>query len=99
MLELIVTLGAAVAVVWGFLKWVRPIVKTGIHILVAFHNTVIGTDEVTHPDTGQVIVPAQPGIGSRMATLEVAVTELVTNNRRLDDHERRIARLEEARDA
>lgn len=99
MLELIIAFGAAAAVVWSFLKWVWPLGKTGAHVLIAFRNAVLGTEEVRHPDTGRVVVPAQPGIGSRMATLEVAVTELVRNNRRLDDHERRIARLEESRDA
>lgn len=99
MLAFIITLGAAVGVVWAFLKWVWPFVKTGVGVLVAFRNAVLGTEEVRHPDTGVVLVPEQPGIGSRMATLEVAVTELVRNNRRLDDHERRIARLEESRSA
>lgn len=95
-LTLIVTFGAAAAVIAAFLRWVWPQAKTGARVLVAFKNAVLGTEEVKHPDTGAVVVPAQPGMGPRMATLEVAVTELVRNNRRLDNHEVRLDRLEKA---
>jgi hypothetical protein len=94
LLTLIITFGAAVAVVTAFIRWVWPQITTGARVLIAFKNAVLGTDEVTHPDTGAVVVPAQPGMGNRMATLEVAVTELVRNNRRLDNHEARLDRLE-----
>lgn len=105
MLELIIAFGGAAAVVIAFLRWVWPLIKTGAHVLVSFKNAVLGTEEVRHPDTGAVLVPEQPGIGSRMATLEVAVTELVRNNRRLDEHavvlgshDARLDRLEKASD-
>lgn len=103
LLTLIITFGAAVAVVTGFVRWVWPLILTGVRVLVSFKNAVLGTEEVRHPDTGAVLVPEQPGIGSRMATLEVAVTELVRNNRRLDEHavvlgnhDGRLERLEKA---
>jgi hypothetical protein len=95
-LELIITFGAAVAVIWGFLKWVWPRLKVAAQTVVAFKNAVLGTEEVLHPDTGKTLVPAQPGLGARVASIEVTLTELVRTNRRLDDHERRLGSLEEA---
>lgn len=95
MLELIITVGAAAAVVLAFWRWAWPRIKGVARDLSAFKAAVLGRDEVTHPDTGQTLVPAQPGLGGRMATIEVAVTELLRNNRRLDDHEIRIGRLEQ----
>lgn len=93
-LSLIVTFGAAAAVIAAFLRWVWPQVKTGVHVLVAFKNAVLGTEEVRHPDTGAVVVPAQPGLNARVASIEVTLTELARTHRRLDDHETRLARLE-----
>lgn len=94
MLELIIAIGAAAAVVLGFLRWVWPQVKTGAHVFVAFKNAVLGTEEVKHPDTGKVLVHAQPGLNVRVASMEVALSELVRTNHRLDDHEGRLRRLE-----
>ncbi len=95
-LELIITFGAAVAVVWSFLKWVWPLIRTGATTLVAFKNAVLGTDEVIHPDTGKTLVPAQPGLGSRVASIEVTLSELVRTNHRLDGLEGRVDSLERA---
>lgn len=95
MLELIIAFGAAAAVILGFLRWVWPQVKTGTHVMVAFKNAVLGTEEVRHPDTGRVLVEAQPGLNARVASIEVAVHEIAKTHRRLDDHEGRIGRLEQ----
>lgn len=94
-LTLVIAFGGALAVVVGFLRWVWPRATVAADVVVAFKNAVLGTDEVTHPDTGMVLVPAQPGLNARVASIEVAVHELVQTNRRLDDHEGRIGRLEE----
>lgn len=95
-MEIIITAAALLTALTVIYKWVWPWVRTGTRVLVAFKNAVLGTEEVKHPDTGAVLVPEQPGLGSRMATIEVAVVELLRNNRRLDDHEVRLGRLEEA---
>lgn len=95
-MEIIITAAALLTALTVIYKWFWPWVKTGAHVLTAFKNAVLGTEEVKHPDTGAVLVPEQPGLGSRMATIEGAVVELLRNNRRLDDHELRLGRLEEA---
>ena len=45
-LSLIVTFGAAAAVIAAFLRWVWPQVKTGAHVLVAFKEVEDGLSSV-----------------------------------------------------
>lgn len=33
-------------------------------------DVLLGREEIRHPETGEVLAPAAPGIGARMATME-----------------------------
>lgn len=96
MLELIIALGAAGAVLIGVWRWASRRVRSGVHTYGAFKDAVLGREAVLHPDTGAEIVPASPGLGHRMSTVETAVVRLAESQARWDDHESRIARLEKA---
>ncbi|MEV6287393.1 hypothetical protein [Kribbella sp. NPDC051770] len=39
-------------------------------------DTLLGRDEIRHPDTGDVLVQATPGLGRRLASIEGALTSL-----------------------
>lgn len=39
-------------------------------------DTLLGRDEIRHPDTGVVLVPATPGLGERLATMEDTLNNL-----------------------
>jgi hypothetical protein len=93
-LELIISLGAACAVIAGLVRWLGPRFKSGIKTFGDFKAAVLGREAVVHPETGKELAPAQPGLGTRVASIEVAVTELVRVHGRLNDHESRIGRLE-----
>lgn len=94
--ELIITLGAVGAVILAVLRWAWPKVKTFSRAVGEFKDAVLGREATVHPDTGAELVPAQPGLGARMASIEIAVGELARTHRRLDSHEARIAALEQA---
>ena len=96
MLELIIALGAAGAVIVGVWRWALPRIRSGARTYGAFKDAVLGREAVTHPDTGAEIIPASPGLGHRMSTVETAVVRLAESQARWDDHENRIARLEKA---
>ena len=55
-------------------------------------DTLLGRDEIRHPDTGVVLVPATPGLGRRLADMESTIA-------RLADNEDRITRLEKKFDS
>lgn len=94
MLELIITIGAACAVLAGFWRWALPRLRGITHDLIAFKAAILGRDAVKHPETGVTLVPAQPGLGTRVASIELAVIQIARTHQRLDDHEQRLARLE-----
>lgn len=78
----------------GFLQDVR-----------GFRDAILGREEQRDSITREVVQPALPGIGVRMAHQESqmaevtrALTTLVDQDRRLNDHEGRIVRLEGAAD-
>lgn len=60
----------------------------------AFKDAILGREEILHPDTGAVLAPAVPGIGSRMATIEAAVVEMANTHARVDRLEVRVTALE-----
>lgn len=95
-LGFIITLGAAGAVLLGVARWLWPRIKEAFRVFEAFKDAVLGREATLHPDTGVELVPAQPGLGARVASIEVAVMEIARTHARLDNHENRLSRLESA---
>lgn len=94
LLQTIVVLGGALAVLGGWLKWIRPRVRNTRREFRAARDSLLGREAITDSMTGAEISPAVPGIGQRMATIETALGELVNLHKRLDGHESRLVDLE-----
>lgn len=108
----IIALGAVTAVFGGWWRWGWPRYVAIRITLKEFRDSVLGRPPVLHPDTGEQLLPAVPGIGARQANIEgqlevlnsavISLTQttaaLANQAQRLDDHERRLGILEEARD-
>ena len=92
-------IGAAtlLGVLFGFLKWVRPRMKSAASDTAAVRDAILGREAVKDSITGRELAPALPGIGVRMATIESAVALLADQGGRLDSLEHRVESLEEAR--
>lgn len=71
-LDLLIELGAAIAVIAGWLRFVRPRWRRIRRDLVSARDAVIGRDAIIDPASGEQVAPALPGIGARMATVEDA---------------------------
>ena len=89
----------------AFLRWGRPRLRNIWRKGGAVVATLIGTDEVRHKITGEIIQPAQPGVGVQVAELSRAVTKLVDQQAHTEalqgqvhDLDRRVTTLEEARE-
>lgn len=104
----IITIGAVLAVVGGWLKVIRPRWKKFSKKAVAALDSIVGRDEVRDSITDELKIPALPGIGVRMAAVEhsneitaIAIQKLVDQQehlikmgKRVDEHEDRITKLE-----
>ena len=103
-LQFIILIGAAGTVILAALRWVRPRIKNFTGDLRAVRDTLVGRPAMRDSITDRIIPgTALPGIGERMASQEQTVADmsksvrtLVENNQRLDDHEKRIERIEDA---
>jgi hypothetical protein len=91
---LIIAVGGATAVVVTLLHQTRRAYKKGKREVGAFRDAVLGRDAIIHPDTGEELAPAVPGMGSRMATIEEAVVAMADERRRVDHLEERVTVLE-----
>lgn len=67
-------------------------------------DTLLGREEIRHPDTGRVLTPATPGLGVRLAHIEEALERLVETDARLsrletkvEDHIVKALEMEKAR--
>lgn len=89
-------------VLWGgWVKAVRPRLRRLLRSWQAASDALLGRDAIYDSITGEERVPALPGIGQRMSTVEDAMKTLVdavADQRRLQqhvmDHEARISSLE-----
>ena len=105
----LLTLSAAAAVLAGVWRWVRPKWRAGKADMRAIRDTLVGREATKDSITGEEIRPAIPGIGARMSHQEQqgarmeqqmgiltnAVADMASNQARLDDHERRLAAIEQ----
>lgn len=96
--SLVVVLGA----VFGWLRWVQPKIRHGLARGGAALDTVVGREAIVDNITGRELAPALPSIGKRMESMEGTVSRLVEviegqhqQDKRLDDHERRLKQLED----
>ena len=59
----------------------------------AVTETLLGRDEIVHPDTGIVLVEATPSLGKRMTLMEDAITNLISTNTEINSLTRRLDSL------
>lgn len=89
----IVGVGAAVAVLVKLFLWTRTRYRTVKRNAVRAWGDVFGRDEVRHPSTGEVLLPATQSIGARLEGVErtqlhiaEALQSLASMEHRLDEH-------------
>ena len=102
-LKLGLGLGAAISLIAGWLRWVRPRYRRGRSQFVAARDSIIGRPAVYDSITGVEREPALPGVGVRLANTEAhlsvlaeAVASIAQSHARLEDHEVRLVALEAA---
>lgn len=89
--------------VFAWVRWVRPSYRAAKSDFIAARDSIVGRDAVVDTITGRELAPALPGVGVRldkqeqqMDLLTSAVAKIADSHVRLEDHEARIAKLEEA---
>lgn len=100
---LLVLFGGGGAVLAGWLKWIRPRWRAFRHRATAASDAILGREAKYDSITGELVQPALPGVGVRLAdqqqqldTLTVAVSRIADYHDRLDNHDVRITALEAA---
>ena len=100
-IAVVIGLATLLAVIAGWARWVRPRLRRARLVTTAVTETILGRDAIHDASTGVELVPAQPGLGVRLAsqetqlrTLADALTKIAGSHERLDDHEARIRALE-----
>lgn len=95
--SLVLILTAIVA----WFRWARPKWTVFKKDATAARDSILGREATHDSITGKEILPALPGIGQRVASLEEntavmasAVRSLADTHQRLDSHDERIRRLE-----
>lgn len=85
----------------AWFRWVRPKWRGFKKDATAARDSILGREAQHDSITGKEILPALPGIGQRVASLEentavmaAAVRSLADTHKRLDTHDERISRLE-----
>lgn len=92
---LVIAIGGAAAVLAALLHRARRAYKKGKREVTAFKVAVMGRDAIIHPETGEELAPAVPGMGTRMATIEEAVVSMADERKRVDRLEERVIVLEQ----
>lgn len=69
---------AALAGLWRLGRPLRAWVRSAASNISRMFEVVLGTDPVTDPDTGTVVIPARPDIGVRTARMEAMLEEVLT---------------------
>lgn len=94
---MLISIGAAVSLVAGWWRWVRPRYRRTKGEVTAIRDSILGRDAIRDSITGREIEPALPGVGVRLAATEEhlgvlaeAVASLAQNHVRVDDLERRV---------
>jgi multidrug efflux pump subunit AcrA (membrane-fusion protein) len=103
-LGLVLTALGIVAIVGGWLRWVRPRWQRARRKVAGVFDAILGRDAIVDSITGKEIEPELPGIGVRMAHQESqmekltdAVAILADSHQRISSLEQRVTVLEDAR--
>lgn len=105
-----VGLATLLVIVFGWVRFVRPRLAKATAEVTAVRDSILGRDEIRDSITGRVLAPSLDGMGVRQERTEDQVATLVLSQRqltetvnrlaeqqqRLDNHEARITKLEEA---
>lgn len=106
---IMLSLTAVVAAVAGWVRWARPRLSRAHRDLTGVRDVLLGREAVLDSITGEMISPPVEGIGQRMASTERQIEQIARTmttlarttghldrvDKRLADHEARIAALEE----
>ena len=96
-LQGLVLLGAAGAVVLAVARFVLPRVRDFFADLRSIRDTLVGRPAMRDSITNRPIPnTARPGIGERMDDMAESVKKLADTSTRLDEHDKRISRIEDA---
>ena len=79
----------------GWLRWVRPKVKSATGQVAAASDAILGREEITDNITGRTLVPALPGLGVRMAFAEDSLTHQQAQMDKLTDAVARLADVQQ----
>lgn len=80
-------------VVW--LRWVRPRIRATKADFTAAKDAIVGRPAIRDSITGREIEPALPGVGVRLAGLELAIQKLADSHVRLDTQQGQLGALAE----
>ena len=99
----ILSLAALGGIALGWFRWLRPRIHRAQAEAIAIRDSIIGRDAIRDSITGREIAPALPGVGVRLeaqerhlGVLAEAVASLAKSDDQLEDHEKRITKLETA---
>lgn len=91
----IVGVFAALGVLAVIYRWARKRTRLFRDRWSRAYDTIVGREAILHPDTGVVLVPATPGLGSRMATMETALANLSDTKSAMEELTSRVDGIEQ----
>lgn len=72
----LVASSAILGALWLLMRKAKAKTAAFVHKANAITETMLGREEIRHPDTGKVLVEATPGLGFRLAHMEEAIVGL-----------------------
>lgn len=92
---LIVAIAAALGVLYKAGRWAWLKLRNGAHKFNSAAETLLGREEIRHPDTGVVLVEATPGLGQRLSGMEHAIISLSQTQSEVAQVRREVANVAE----
>jgi len=87
-----------IGIVVGWARWIRPRLELRMRTREGIRETILGRPPVyDKANPGKILAAAQPGLATRLDTLEGLVAQIADQQRKLDSHDHRITELENAR--
>jgi len=97
LLAALLTGATLIGVIVGWVRWIQPRIELRIRTREGIRETILGRPAVVAKATGRVLADAQPGLATRLDTLEGLVAQIADQQKTLAAHEHRITELENAR--